>query len=189
MSSKYRIHENEALYFVSFAIVDWIDVFTRKAYKDILIKSLKYCQQHKGLELYAWVVMTNHVHLIAGASHNSLSNILRDMKKHTSLQLKNAIQQHPEESRREWMMDLFRKAGKSNSNNNNFQFWQQDNHPIELLTPKFIHQKLNYIHNNPVVAGWVDKPEDYLYSSARDYCGAGSGLLAIILLDPLTITY
>jgi hypothetical protein len=78
---------------------------------------------------------------------------------------------------------------KSNSNNDNFQFWQQDNHPVQLTTPKFTHQKLDYIHNNPVVAGYVDKPEEYSYSSARDYYGTGKGLLNIILIDPLLITY
>ncbi len=139
--------------------------------------------------MYAWVIMTNHIHLIIGSAKNNLSDIMRDMKKHTSLQLKNAIMNNTYESRKEWMMELFYKAGKANSNNENFQFWQQDNHPIELKTPKFTHQKLDYIHNNPVVAGFVDKPEDYLYSSARDYYGTGKGLLNVIIIDPLIVTY
>jgi len=123
------------------------------------------------------------------SANNSLSDIMRDMKKHTSLKLKDAIESNPKESRKEWIIELFQKSGKANSNNNNFQFWQQDNHPIQLITPKFMHQKLDYIHNNPVVTGYVDKPEEYLYSSARDYYGTGKGLLNIILIDPLLITY
>ena len=141
------------------------------------------------MELYAWVVMTSHIHLIIGSATNTLSDIMRDMKKHTSSKIKDAVDSNFKESRKEWMMDLFRNAGKANSNNDNFQFWQQDNHPIQLITPKFTHQKLDYIHNNPVVEGIVDKPEDYLYSSARDYYGTGKGLLDIILIDPLIVTY
>jgi|SRR6266536_2395753 len=189
MSSKYKFSDNDHLYFTSFAVIEWVDVFTRIEYKDIIVKSLNYCQEKKGLELYAWVIMTNHIHLIIGSANNSLSDIMRDMKKHTSLKLKDAIENNPKESRKEWIIELFRKSGKANSNNNNFQFWQQDNHPIQLITPKFMHQKLDYIHNNPVVAGYVDKPEEYLYSSARDYYGTGKGLLNIILIDPLLITY
>ncbi len=189
MSSKYQFSNNDHLYFVSFAVVNWIDVFARKEYKNIIIKSIEYCQQSKGLELYAWIIMTNHIHLIIGSATNKLSDIMRDLKKHTSVKLKEAIIDNKNESRREWMMELFIKAGKANSNNDNFQFWQQDNHPIELITPKFTHQKLDYIHNNPVVAGIVEKPEDYLYSSARDYYGTGKGLLDIMLIDPLIITY
>ncbi|HNP20608.1 MAG TPA: transposase [Panacibacter sp.] len=189
MSSKYTFSENDHLYFVSFAVVNWVDAFTRREYKDIIVNSLKYCQQKKGLELYAWVVMTSHIHLIIGSATNTLSDIMRDMKKHTSSKIKDAIDSNFKESRKEWMMDLFRNAGKANSNNDNFQFWQQDNHPIQLITPKFTHQKLDYIHNNPVVEGIVDKPEDYLYSSARDYYGTGKGLLDIILIDPLIVTY
>ena len=189
MGSKYTFSDNDHLYFVSFAVVDWVDVFTRKEYKNIIVNSLQFCQQNKGLELYAWVIMTNHIHLIIGSATNELSGIMRDMKKHTSLKLKDAMQSNPKESRKEWMIDLFRKAGKTNSNNDSFQFWQQDNHPIQLITPKFTHQKLDYIHNNPVVADYVDKPEEYLYSSAREYYGTGKGFLDIILIDPLIVTY
>lgn len=80
------------------------------------------------------------------------------------------------------MMRLFHHYGKFNPNNKEIQFWQQDNHPIELITNKFIDQKLDYIHNNPVEAGLVEKPEHYLYSSARDYAGI-KGLLNVILID------
>src|SRR6266567_2489730 len=115
MSSKYKFSDKDHLYFTSFAVVGWVDVFTRTEYKDIIVKSLSYCQQKKGLELYAWVIMTNHIHLIIGSGNNSLSDIMRDMKKHTSLKLKDAIENNPKESRKEWMMDLFCKAGKANS--------------------------------------------------------------------------
>lgn len=87
------------------------------------------------------------------------------------------------ESRREWMLDIFKKAGEGNSHNSHYQFWQQDNHPIELFTAAFAEQKIDYIHNNPVTAGIVYKPEDYVYSSASEYYqGKNAGLLKIDML-------
>lgn len=122
--------------------------------------------------------MTNHIHLIAAAKENhNLSDILRDLKKHTAKQLLQAID-HPEESRRKWLLWLFRAAGENNSNNQVFQFWQQDNRPIELTTNTMIDQRLNYLHQNPVEAGMVFEPEHYVYSSAIDYAG-GKGLLEL----------
>ena len=186
MSTKYKFRDQDQLYFVTFAVVNWIDLFIRNEYKDILLQSWKHCQQHKGLEIFGWCVMTNHVHMIIGSHGEKLEDIMRDMKKHTSIALKAAIKQHPSESRREWMLWLMERAGKGNSQNLEFQLWQQDNHPIPLFDNKILHQKLNYIHNNPVVAGIVEKPEDYLYSSARDYCDM-PGLINTILAEPLIV--
>ncbi len=92
------------------------------------------------------------------------------------------IRENPEESRKNWMLWLFKEAGKKNSNNKNYQFWRQDNHPIELSTNQLMDQKLAYIHNNPVEAGIVDEPESYLYSSARDYDGR-RGLIKINFIE------
>jgi putative transposase len=85
------------------------------------------------------------------------------------------------ESRREWMIWLFERAAKKNSRNTTHQFWQQDNHAEELFSNTFKDQKLDYIHQNPVVEGWVDEPVHYLYSSARNYQGK-SGLLEVLEL-------
>ena len=151
-----------------------------------MLDSWKHCQQHKGLEIYGWCIMSSHIHMIIGTHGEKLENIMRDMKRHTSIALKEAIKQHPGESRREWMLWMMERAGKLNNQNLEFQLWQQDNHPIELYDQKILHQKLDYIHFNPVVAGIVEKPEDYLYSSARDYCGL-PGLMDIILVEPLIL--
>ena len=93
MSSKYKFHNPDGCYFVTFAIVGWVDVFTRNVYKDILIESWKYCQQKKGLLIHTYVIMTNHVHMIIGSNKNPLEDIVRDMKRHTSVELKKTIQQ------------------------------------------------------------------------------------------------
>lgn len=183
MSRGYKFQNPEGLYFVSFATVGWVDVFTRVIYKDIVVESIKYCQKEKGLNLYAWVIMPNHIHMIAEAREGFLmQHIIRDLKRHTSKQLLKAIAENQEESRKEWMLAIFKNAGEYNSNNKNYQFWRQDNQPIEIWTTAVVKQKLDYLHSNPVHAGFVDKEEEYLYSSARDYHGTGKGLIEILLL-------
>jgi len=184
MSRKYKFRDPDELYFVSYAVVGWIDLFVRTVYKDLLLESWRYCQINKGLLIYGWCIMTSHVHMIIGSEKDKLEDIMRDMKKFTSLELKKAIINNSEESRKKWMLDLMREAGKTNAQNRDFQLWQQSNHPIPLTTMKIAHQKLEYTHNNPLETGFVDKPEEYLYSSARDYYGM-KGLIDIILLDPV----
>ena len=186
MSTRYKFRDQDQLYFVSFAVVNWIDLFIRNEYREIMLASWRHCQVKKGLEIYGWCIMSSHIHMIIGTHGEKLENIMRDMKKHTSIALKEAIKQHPAESRGEWMLGMMKTAGEKNSQNSEFQLWQQDNHPIELFDQKILHQKLDYIHYNPVVAGIVEHPEDYLYSSARDYYG-GKGLIDIILVDPLML--
>jgi REP element-mobilizing transposase RayT len=181
MSRKYKFHDQTKPYFVTLGVVGWIDLFTRSKYKDILLDSLSYCQQHKGLEVYAWCIMTSHVHLIIGTRANPMEDIMRDFKSFTSHQLRLAIIENVQESRKEWMLDLMYKTGINNNNNRGFQLWQQHNHPVELDTNEIMDQRLDYLHNNPVEAGIVFNPEDYVYSSARDYAGE-KGFLNINLL-------
>jgi len=180
MSRKYKFRDPEAVYFVSFATVNWIDVFTRRIYKDIVVDSINYCIENKGLVVYAWVIMSNHVHLIIESNDELLQNILRDLKKYTSKEIIKAIEENPKESRKEWILWMKERAGKKNPNNKKYQFWQQNNHPLVLSNPLTFEQKLNYIHANPVKAGWVESEEEYLYSSAKDY-SEQKGLVKIIL--------
>ena len=187
MSRKYKFNDNQQIYFVSFAVIGWIDLFIRNEYKDELVKGLAYCIKHKDLELYAWCIMTSHVHLIIGSRGKPLADIMRDFKRHTSEQLHLLIKKNVKESRREWMLVLMETAGRENSNNDNFQLWQQDNHPIALPSLEMAHQKLSYLHKNPVTAGFVAKPADWLYNSAKDYYTGKKGMLDIILLEPLLI--
>jgi REP element-mobilizing transposase RayT len=158
MGRKYTISDSTQLHFVSFATVRWIDVFVRRTYCEIITDSLKYCMDHKGLELYAWCIMSSHVHLIISSENDNLSDILRDLKRHTSKTILKAIEENPEESRKEWMLWMFARAGQRNSNNETYQFWQQNNQPIQLSNHEMIIQRLNYLHNNPVTSGSVSKP-------------------------------
>lgn len=129
---------------------------------------------------------TSHVHLIIGTQENPLQNIMRDLKRHTSETVHKSIQNNPAESRREWMLWMMERAAKKNSNTAKFQLWQPESHPIQLFNNKMAHQKLDYIHYNPVEAGFVTKPEEWKYSSAIDYYG-GKGLVEIIKLDSLIV--
>ncbi len=179
----YKIRNQAAVHFITFAVVEWVDVFTRKDYRDIVLDSIRHCQKEKGLLLHCWCIMGNHLHLIASAKNHDLSDILRDFKKFTSKQIVKAIQENQHESRKEWMLRIFLEQGKKNNRNKTHQFWRQDNQPQELYSPKFVFQKINYIHNNPVEAGIVEKPEHYLYSSAKDYFQTKKcGLLDLIFL-------
>ena len=183
MSRKYKFRDNDKLYFVTFAVINWIDLFIRAEYKDILVKSFQYCIDNKGLELYAYCIMTSHVHLIIGSNKEPMEDIMRDMKRHTSETLRKAIETNRTESRREWMLRLMQEAGTNNSNNSDFQLGQQNNKPIELRTEERIYETLKYIHRNPVTAGFVEKEEDWLYSSARNYYG-WKGLMEVTVIEP-----
>lgn len=182
VSRKYKFHDPDGTYFVTFAVVDWIDVFTRNEYREILVGSFKYCIDKKGLVIHAWVIMTNHVHMVISRNGDfRFEEIMRDMKKHTSVRVIHTIENSSRESRKNWIIRLFEEAGRANPNNTKFQVWQQDNHPIELSDAKEIDQKIEYIHDNPVRAGFVNSQDCYDWSSAVDYSG-GSGLVKVELV-------
>lgn len=178
----HKITNQNAMHFLTSTTVSWIDLFTRQRYRDIILESLSYCQKEKGLILHAYVIMSNHLHLIARAEEPArLSDILRDFKKFTANRIIKSIQEEPE-SRRDWLLHIMAQHARHNKNNTHFQLWQQDNHPKEMYSPGFIRQKLVYIHLNPVRAGWVERPEHYLYSSASNYI-LGRGLLDVTILE------
>jgi putative transposase len=179
----YKIRNQGAVHFITFAVVELVDVFTRKDYRDIILDSIRFCQKEKGLSLHSWCIMSNHVHLIASARDANLSDVLRDFKKFTSKQLVKAIKENKQESRMEWMLEIFQKEGQKNSRNSEYQFWRQDNQPMELYSGPFTFQKMNYIHQNPVEAGLVERAEDYLYNSAKDYhLQKKCGLLEVVFI-------
>ena len=170
MARIYAIRDQAKFYFVTFTAVYWLDVFIRKEYRDIFLESIKYCQKEKGLEVGAWVIMSSHVHMIIGTKgENKLEDIIRDLKSYTSRHIRKYMENNPYESRKEWMLWMMQRAGKKKSNNKDFQFWQQHNHPIEISTLDILESRLTYIHNNPIEAGLVENGKDWLYSSARDY--------------------
>jgi putative transposase len=169
MSRKYKFHNLSGIYFISFATVNWIDVCTRQIYFDVFVDSLSYCRNKKGMDVFAYCIMPSHVHLVFRSTNNDPSGLIRDLKGFTARKLLKAIKENPQESRKEWMFQLFKKAGNKNSNVTNYQFWQQHNKPIELWSEKVIQQKIDYIHNNPVESGFVTEAIEWKYSSAKNY--------------------
>ncbi len=175
MPSAYKIKDNSKPHYITLTTVAWVDVFTRPIQKEQLVDSLNYCQKEKGLLIYSWCLMSNHLHMICKAENESiqLTDILRDFKAHTSKQIIRTIQEEPE-SRRAWMLDTFKKACVHLKRDQHFKVWQNGYHGLEIYSQRFLEQKLNYIHNNPVKARIVQHPEDYLFSSARNYAGLDS---------------
>ena len=147
----------------AFSTVYWIDVFTRDEYFQNIVESLDYCRKNKGMEIYGYCIMPSHIHLIFRSEDGDPSGIIRDFKGFTSKKMLKSIEENQQESRKEWMLWMFERAGKKNSNVKFRQFWQQNN------KPKVFEQKLNYIHNNPIETGFVTNPVDWKYSSARNY--------------------
>ena len=168
MSRKYKFYNTSGAYFVSFATVYWIDVFTRAVYFKVLADSIDYCRGHKGMEVFAYCFMPSHVHLIFRDNQENPSALLRDFKKFTAKKIIASIQENPQESRKEWLLWMMEQAAKKKGNIAQYQFWQHHNKPVELWSPKVIKQKIDYIHNNPVVSGFVINPVDCKYSSARN---------------------
>jgi REP element-mobilizing transposase RayT len=170
MKEGFVIRDQSAPHFITATVIDWIDVFTRKVYKDCVIDALEYSIKNKGMVVFGYVIMSNHIHLVVQAQNNNLSDLIRDFKKFTARTILNEIQTAPE-SRREWMLERFKKATESHSRNKNYQFWQYGNHAEEVFSLKFLWSKLDYIHLNPVRAGIVEHATDYIYSSASNYSG------------------
>jgi REP element-mobilizing transposase RayT len=181
MKEGYVIRDQSLPHFITPTVVDWIDVFTRQTYKDIVIESLDYCIKNKGMILYGYVIMSNHIHMIVQSESGKLSDLIRDFKKFIAKNILEKIQNSPE-SRREWMLERFKLAAQKHQRNKEYQFWQYGNHAEEIYTDKFMWSKLHYIHLNPVRAGIVSKASDYVYSSATNYVN-DSGLIEIEKAD------
>lgn len=177
----YIIRDQSKAHFITATVVDWVDVFSRKAYRDCIIESLDFCIKNKGMILYGFVIMSNHIHLIIQSDKNKLSDLIRDFKKFTAKSILHKIETEPE-SRADWILKRFEFACKSHSRNEKYQFWQYGNHPEEIFSEKFFWSKLDYIHLNPVRAGIVVKASHYLYSSASNYVN-DYGIITITKVD------
>ncbi len=181
MNKPYAIFDQNAVYFITMTVVDWIDVFTRREYKYEVVDGLNYCIANKGLELYAWCLMTNHLHLLAIVKEPlRMSDFVRDFKRHVSNKIIMSLEEEYVESRRKWILDRMRFRGSQIGSDRTYRFWESGNHAIEIHTPKFFEQKFHYIHQNPVEAMIVEEEEQYLFSSARDYAGI-KGLVKVSL--------
>ena len=173
-SEGYKIRNQSATHFLTFTIEGWIDIFSRKEYRDMIIDSFNYCRSKKQLKIHGFVIMTNHIHTIWTAQNGNLSDIVRDFKTHTSKLFVNYIRDSSKESRKEWLLHMFQFYANQVAKNKYFKVWKSNSHPEEIISKDFFLQKLSYIHDNPVRAGMVAQHHCYLYSSASNYinnCG------------------
>lgn len=170
--------EQNNLYFLTITVIEWIDIFTKPEYFKAIIDSLSFCQKNKGLLLYEYVIMTNHLHLLAQADDGyKLSQIISDFKKHTTREIFKLLAT----DNRRYILTLIKNSFSKKEGYNN-QIWQRENYPEFIESEKFLNQKIRYIHMNPVVKQYVGKPEDWLHSSAKNRI---LGDDAIIKLDTL----
>lgn len=172
MRSRYKIAELESPHFITCTIVGWLPVFTRIKYLDIITASLSFCRQQKGLRLHAYVILDNHLHLVVSA--DNLSQVIRDFKRHTAKEILAAARQED----KQWLLKQFEFFKGAHKGESQHQVWQEGFHPQAITTGDMLRQKLDYIHYNPVRIGLVDRPEDWRYSSARNYLGQ-DGVLEI----------
>jgi REP element-mobilizing transposase RayT len=163
MRSRYRINDPAQCYFVTSTIVNWLPVFTTMACCDIIVRSLSFSLDHKGLRIYAWVILDNHFHaLLAGPD---LARTIGDLKKFTAREILHQLKLET----RDWLLnqlEYFQAAHKTVSHH---QVWQEGVHPQAVVSDKIMLQKLEYLHNNPVKRGFVASPEHWRYSSAHEW--------------------
>lgn len=174
MSEKYKTYDTEKAYFVTFTVVHWLNIIKDDAYKMIIIDAINFYRSKRGLTVYAYCIMHKHVHLIIQSNGDEMvSEVLRDLKKFTSKEITRKIISENEEDKLS-MLTTFQKEGARLKRIKYFKVWKDGNKPLMILNNKMLWQMINYIHNNPVEEGFVQKPEDFLYSSARNYAELSS---------------
>jgi REP element-mobilizing transposase RayT len=165
MRTRYKINDTGQIYFITCSIVEWIPVFTRKAYIDILIDSFAFCRTNKGLKIFAYAILDNHLHLLV--SGNSIANTIKDLKRHTAREIINLAQKED----KLWLLNQFKYYKLKHKTDSEYQVWQEGFHPQQIISEEMLRQKIEYIHHNPVRIGMVERAEDWLFSSARNYLG------------------
>jgi len=176
MRSRYKITAEDGVYFVTSTIVEWLPVFTSKSYFDIIIQSLSFCKTYKGLQLFSYVILDNHFHLIIAGTN--LDRTVTDLKKFTARKIIDQLQQ----DRKAWLLNQLAYYKKRYKTKSDYQVWQEGYHPELIFSYEMLLQKMEYIHNNPVKRGLVVLPEHWLHSSARNYLLNDN---TVIQLDPL----
>jgi putative transposase len=178
-----EIHEIHKIFFVTKVIHQRVQIFAlNQRYPLIVIDNLKFYRRKFGFLLCGFVIMPEHYHLVIDTlGKNSISKIKEDMNKYVSREIVQALKMyHPK------VIDRLRidSAERRGHRRHEYRVFQKGRYDFEIVTPKKLLEKLEYIHNNPLRAGLVDKPEDYLFSSARNYVLGDDSL---IKLDPLPI--
>jgi len=173
---RFKVHEGCFPHFVTCTVAHWIPVFCRDDYFAILVDSLNYCSEHKGLSVHGCVLMPNHLHGVFSQADGHLCDVMRDLKRHTS---KTVAQRLETDGRSLWLR-AFTNAGRATGN---IKVWMDEFHPEQVYSREFFEQKLSYLHDNPVRAGFVEDPCDWKYSSAGFYYREASSLIRIAVIE------
>lgn len=180
--ARYKIIDDNGIYLTTHTIVEWMPVFRERNYFDIIVESLKYCQKHKSLDVFGYVIMLTHFHLMAQTDEGiEFQAVMRDMKKFTSKEISRQL----ENNGQKLFLHVFKKAAEREKGKRNYKIWQNEYHPQIIYTDKVGRQKLEYMHHNPVRKGFVQKPEYWLYSSAKNYMLGNDSVLTVDLLEML----
>jgi putative transposase len=173
MRSRYRINEHECAHFVTSTVVEWLPVFTTAPCSDIIVRSLEYCREHKGLRVYAWVILDNHFHAVVSAPN--LTSALRDLRKFTARELLAQLKAEG----RDWLLNQLAYFCASHKTSSAHQIWQEGVHPQQIVNDEMMVQKLEYLHNNPVKRGFVASPEHWVYSSAHEWLPGANPMMRV----------
>ena len=178
MRSSYKIFSSETPYFLTATIVNWISIFTKQRYFQIIIDALEFSRKTKNLKVLAFVILDNHIHLIL--QHPELAKVFKEFKQFTARKIIKTLNN----DNNEWMLNELSFWKKKHKTNSNFQVWQESSHPQEIFAEDVFLQKLEYIHNNPIKRGFVRKPEYWKFSSAINYIeGNEKGEIEIDLFE------
>ncbi|RZJ73896.1 transposase [Flavobacterium sp.] len=172
------IRNQKGIHLLTMKVVDGVGVFDHKSYRDLFLESIRYCQENKGMDVFAYVIMPDHVHMIIQSRIGLLSDLLRDFKKFTSKKIV-ASMIATNDYRLDWMLKRFEFAVRRHTRNERYQFWENGNNPREIDTVHEMNEAIEFVHQNPVRAGFVESAEAYLYSSARNFSNQ-SALVEII---------
>lgn len=173
MRTRYKILDDTGLYFITSTIVEWIPIFTSEKYFKIMADSISFCRKEKGLKVFAYVIMDNHIHLILNGKN--LINIIQSLKRHTAKTILEALKT----DNKEWILNQFHFYKKKNKIKSDYQVWQEGYHPQGIGTQDMLFQKIKYIHYNLVKRGLVLRPEDWRFSSANYYLNGEVGELEL----------
>jgi putative transposase len=175
MRTRYRITDENYPFFITTTTVAWIPIFTRKHYIEVLLNSLVFCRLNKGLKIFAFVIMDNHIHLVVAGER--LSDIIKEFKSYTAREIvRLAIDED-----KSWLLKQLEFQKHYHKTDSHHQVWQEGFHPQQIYSEEVLRQKVDYLHHNPVRAGLVTRVEDWFNSSARNY----AGLPAAIEIDGL----
>nr|VFJ91277.1 MAG: Transposase IS200 like [Candidatus Kentron sp. H]VFJ99198.1 MAG: Transposase IS200 like [Candidatus Kentron sp. H]VFK00578.1 MAG: Transposase IS200 like [Candidatus Kentron sp. H] len=169
---RYRIHNETVPHFLTCTVLNWIPIFTRPATVQIILEALRFRQQERDLKLYAYVILENHLHMVAQSP--SLGKELASFKSYTA----HRLIEYLKEQRARRILEQLRFFKKQHKQDREHQVWEEGSHPEEIQGEEMLRQKIDYIHNNPVNCGYLDRAEHWRYSSARDYLGQ-EGLIPV----------